>query len=177
MRDMDDQTSRANLKGQSDNRRHRGLRAISTALPALKHHLLGGRSVELGGLMADWSAIVGAETAARSLPRKIYFPRTGCRLDATLLVRVEPGWALEMQHKEPLLIERINGYFGYRAITRLRLQQGPVSRRGAAIGPAARALSREEKRQVRRQVSRVRDEALRAALEGLGRALRRHTST
>ena len=49
--------------------------------------------------------------------------------DGTLHVRVSGGWALELTHLEPLVIERIAGYFGYPAITRLALMQGPLPSR------------------------------------------------
>lgn len=34
------------------------------------------------------------------------------------------AWALELQHQSPLVIERINSYFGYQAVIKISLSQG-----------------------------------------------------
>ena len=76
-------------------------------------------------------SIVGEETADRAVPVKIAFPR-GSRTAGTLHVRVEGAYATELQHNAPRIVERLNGFYGYAAIARLALHQGPVERRAAA---------------------------------------------
>ena len=71
-------------------------------------------------------------------------PRGGADPDArpepaTLVVRVESAFALELQHLAPLLIERINAHYGWRCVGRLVLKQGPV--RAAQAGAPARRRS------------------------------------
>jgi hypothetical protein len=44
----------------------------------------------------------------------------------TLKLRVARHRALELQHRAPLVIERINLFFGRDAVTRLALIQGPL---------------------------------------------------
>ena len=46
---------------------------------------------------------------------------------ATLIVRVDTGFALELQHLAPIVIERVNAHFGWRCVSRLMLKQGPVA--------------------------------------------------
>ena len=46
--------------------------------------------------------------------------------DGVLKLRAAPGAALELQHRAPLIIERINLFFGRAAVTRLALVQGPL---------------------------------------------------
>jgi len=42
--------------------------------------------------------------------------------------------ALEAQHREPAIIERVNAHYGYRAIARIRLSQlGALERLGRNI--------------------------------------------
>ncbi len=43
-----------------------------------------------------------------------------------LVVRTESAFALEMQHLAPIVIERVNTYYGWRCIGRIVLKQGPV---------------------------------------------------
>ena len=173
MTDTDVHATEPARKDDIGERRRPGLRAAAAILPAVTRRALGRGGLAHRGLVTDWPSIVGPEIAARCLPRKIRFAQPGCRLDATLTLRVESGWALELQHLEPLVIERINSYFGYRAVARLRYQQGAMPCDGISAPPALPSLSLEEEETVRAQIAGVGDEALRAALERLGCAIRR----
>lgn len=76
-------------------------------------------------ILSRWSDITDPETARHSLPLKMVFPR-GQRMNAALHILVTPAYAPLIQHCEPRIIERINGYFGYGAVSRLSIHQGPV---------------------------------------------------
>lgn len=86
---------------------------------------------------------------------------------ATLIVRVETGFALELQHLAPIVIERVNAHFGWRCVSRLMLKQGPISPRALSSRvcspPDKGALAAAEK-----LVGDVTDEPLRHALSRLG---------
>ncbi|MEM9590960.1 MAG: DciA family protein [Pseudomonadota bacterium] len=47
---------------------------------------------------------------------------------ATLVLRIEGPRAVEVQHRAPQILERINAYFGYRAVSEMRFLQAPISR-------------------------------------------------
>lgn len=149
-------------------RRGGGLRALAASLPKVTGKAFGRRGLAAGGLVADWPSIVGAELAAVSLPRGL--SRAGA---GTLTLRVEPGHAVTLQHLEPLVIDRVNGYLGYRAVQRLRLRQGPLGRRSAPLRAPPAPLSKAEEARLRARTDTVGDQALRGALERLGRAVRR----
>ena len=93
------------------------------------------------------------------------------RRDGTLHIRVAPGLGLEVQHREPVLVERINAFFGYRAVARLALKQGPSARFTESRLPPPRPLKSEERRALDRQLADIEDPALRAALDRLGAAV------
>jgi hypothetical protein len=80
---------------------------------------------------------------------------------------------MELQHLEPQLIEKINGYLGYGAIARVRLIQGPIqqAQRPAARPLPPRPLSDEEEGALAKRLAGVGDPELRAALAALGRAV------
>jgi hypothetical protein len=123
-------------------------------------------------ILMRWPAIVGPTVAANALPERLVFP-LGQRTDGVLHVAVAPGgFATELQHLEPLVLERINGFFGYRAVTRLRLHQRvlPVRPRERENRPAP-PLSREAAASLDKTLSGTRDARLRAALETLGREI------
>ncbi len=76
-----------------------------------------------GRLLADWPLIVGEELASHAIPQKI--ARRGNH-PGSLHIITEPAWALELQYMEPVILERIATFFGYRLIARLVIHQAPV---------------------------------------------------
>ncbi len=152
--------------------RRGGMRALAATLPAITRRALGRRGFAEGGLIADWPSIVGAAIATRCQPVKLSLARPGRRQDGALMLRVEPGFALELQHLTPQIIERVNGHYGYAAIARLTLQQGPLGAARRRPPAPKRPLGAAEEAELQQQVATVEDEELRGALERLGRALR-----
>ena len=58
-------------------------------------------------------------------------PRTkgGGTKARSLVLRVEGPRAIEVQHRSGQILERVNAYFGYRAIAEMRILQAPVARK------------------------------------------------
>lgn len=74
-----------------------------------------------------WTDIVGGKLAKFAEPIKISRPG-GNDEAAVLTIRVYGPAALELQHREPQILQRINSYYGYRAVGRLRMIQSSKSR-------------------------------------------------
>ena len=127
-------------------------------------------------ILLAWPEIVGERLARASQPVKVEWRRSlsarpGERPEpATLIVRVESAFALELQHLGPLVTERVNARYGWRCIGRLVLKQGPV-RREAPEPAVAPALSEADRQRVAGAVADVADVGVRAALDRLGRAV------
>jgi len=125
-------------------------------------------------IISRWSDIVGSVLAECSLPERLSPPREtpdGESRGGTLYVRVQGSFAAEIQHLEPLIIDRINSYYGYRAVDRLKLRQGPVPPR---LRPASRRepeLTESQKKFLEETLCRVKDNSLRQALYRLGASL------
>src|ERR1700675_3686913 len=115
-------------------------------------------------LVTRWVEIAGPEMAAHSEPLKIQWPRPvegQPQEPATLVLRVDGPMALEIQHASDVLLERVNRFFGWSAVGRLALRQGPLSRRqppAASGAPDAGKVA-----EVAQTLSSVDDEGLRAA--------------
>lgn len=154
----------------SVHKRGGGPRALGATLPRIAGPILGKRGLGAGRLVADWVAIVGAELAEMAIPDKLSFPR-GERSGGTLRLKVAPGAAVEIQHRAPLLVERINVALGYPAVARLALVQAPPTRAAKRGPPPRRALDQAERTALGRKVDSVADPALREALERLGEAV------
>jgi len=149
------------------------MQALAASLPRIAGKALGKRGLAEGGLVTDWTAIVGGDIADATLPIKLAF--TGReRRNGTLHLRVAGAIALELQHLEPQLIERINAYLGYGAVARLKLERGPLPktvRRRRLAEPVAAALAPAESAAIARSVEGISDEPLRQSLARLGATL------
>lgn len=108
------------------NFRRAGWRALADSVAPLTAPFAGKRGFTTARLQAEWPLIVGPQLAARSQPQQINRTAQG-EGGGTLVVRIASGpLAVELQHREPLIVERINTFFGWRAVGRLRLVHGPL---------------------------------------------------
>ena len=127
-------------------------------------------------IITGWADIAGARVASFAEPVRIKWPRRatadrndrdGGRPPATLVVRVEGVFALELQHLAPVLIERINAHLGWRCIGALALRQAPLEGRPLPWRPVPPPVPGAVA-QARDLTGGIDDEALRGALVRLG---------
>ena len=136
---------------------------------------LAKRGFAAADILVSWPEIVGEDLALRCEPLRLAWAGRRTPLDeevarpAVLHVRVDGGFALELQHRAPQIVERVNAYFGWRCVGRIAIEQGPLKRRPRP--EPRRDPSPESKDTARRLVADVEDEGLRAALERLGAAV------
>jgi hypothetical protein len=144
--------------------RAQGFRALGEAVSKLAAPVAAKRGGVLVRLKTDWPMIVGREWAAAAWPAA--FGR-----DGVLKLHTRPAAALELQHRAPLLIDRINLYLGRMAVTRLVLVQATLPLVAASVEPAPRPpeVGRTEAHDAR--LSGIVDPGLRAALGRLARAV------
>jgi hypothetical protein len=131
-------------------------------------------------ILSEWPAIVGAELAQFTMPDKVVWPRRredaenaapskGRRDEGAILVlRVEGPRAIEVQHRSGQILERVNSYFGYRAVAEMRILQAPVARKVARSPAAAPPIDPD----ALPPSAAIEDGGLRAALLRLGSAAR-----
>lgn len=125
-----------------------GARSVGAYVPRLTKAAFEKFGFSAVQLISEWPMIVGAELARFTAPERIVWPRRageasdegtrrGAASAATLHLRVEPAKALDVQYGSALLIDRINAYFGYRAIGAVRLiQVAPSHPQKAPLRPA-----------------------------------------
>lgn len=113
-----------NEKDNSPERRRGGdFRSLSNSILPLARKVLGRKGFVEIDILTNWEQIVGTELAAYSLPVKIDFKRNQ-RTNGILHLNVPGGaFALEIQHREKFILEKINTYFGYAAVSGLRIMQ------------------------------------------------------
>ena len=129
---------------------------------------VGGHSFRRFGfvqssIVSRWPEIVGERYAKVSSPESIRFP-AGRKSSGVLTLLVEGAHAPLIQHLTPLIIERVNRFFGYAAVNRI------VFRQGKPPAPAPRP-ERPQLRPVPKELGEglreIADPELRACLESL----------
>lgn len=96
---------------------------LSQAMEKITKPLFKKRGFVESRLITQWPQIVGAQLAACCIPEKLVFDRWN-QTGAKLHLVTESTWALELQHMEPVILEKIAGFFGFRAVDRLVIRQG-----------------------------------------------------
>jgi hypothetical protein len=147
----------------SEHERHPGLRAVGNAASRVARPIVARRGGGiLGRLKAEWHTIAGRELAANAWPE-------GLSPAGALRLRVASGFALELQHREPQAIERINMFFGRPVVTRIVLFQGPLPLAAAPATARSDSPGLAEQEALDARLVDIADPELRAALAGLGR--------
>ena len=125
------------------------VKTVGTFVPTLTRKAFEKFGFSTAALITDWAAVAGAEIASYTMPERLRWPRgsesadddemAGDRRGATLMLRVDPARALDVEYRGRQIVERINAYFGYRAVETLRIVQAPVetaSGRTGALPPS-----------------------------------------
>jgi hypothetical protein len=128
--------------------------------PVFKTHGFGHSDVT-----GNWSAIVGEQIAAISSPERIRQARPGeNNARGTLVVKVMAGRGLDVEYAAAGILERVNRFLGYQAVSVLKVMQVHTLPRASKttpppLVPDAVVLAR---------VSNVQDPDLQLALARLG---------
>ncbi|MGN6058582.1 MAG: DUF721 domain-containing protein [Sphingomicrobium sp.] len=129
---------------------------------------IGGQSFRRFGfvqhsIVSRWAEIVGDRYAAASSPESIKFP-AGKKAGGVLTLLVDGAHAPLIQHLTPMIVERVNRFFGYAAINRIVFRQGkPPAPPLRPLRPQLRAVPKELGEGLRE----IADPELRACLESL----------
>lgn len=174
---------------QTPGRRSTRARPIADFMRSQIDPLVAKQGFGEAALILRWREIAGERIAALCAPERLKRPPRAARgvapggkpakagpapdaaESAQLLLRVEPGFGLEVQYAVPMLIERINAFLGWRCVSRIAIRQAPLAdmrdaapramRRPAPADPEARARAETI-------TAALPDAPLRAALIRLG---------
>ena len=114
-------------------------------------------------IVSRWREIVGERYAKVSSPESIRFP-TGKKSAGALTLLVDGAHSPLLQHLAPLIIERVNRFFGYEAVNRVVFRQGrPPTPSPKPERPQLRPVPKELGEGLRQ----IADPELRACLESL----------
>lgn len=158
-------TGKAAASGQTA--RGGAARAVSAMLPQAGGAALRRFGFVQSSVVSRWGEIVGARYADVSSPESIRFPH-GKRAAGVLTLVVEGAYAPTMQHVAPVIVERVNRFFGYEAVVKIAFRQGKVAKAAKRPAPPSlRPLSIEMGDSLRE----IADPELRACLTSLAQGV------
>lgn len=149
------------------NRREGRSRAMADIVPLVGRAAFRRFGFVQSSVVSRWREIVGDRYAEVSAPESIRFPQ-GERDGGTLTLLVEGAFAPMLQQVTPEIMERVNRFFGYRAVARVSMLHGLVHRprkRADAGQTPAEPLPGD----MTTSLKAIEDDGLRACLESLAR--------
>lgn len=158
-------------------------RPVADLVPALTKDVFGRKNMLFGKLLAEWEHIAGPEIAAQTTPLELKYSRSGgkkadgAKTDktppkATLILAVQPAFALELSYQKDLLAERLNVFFGYSAIKEIKIiQHSGVMNNKKIKAPLHRPLTMQEQHKIDALVGDIQENDLQIALKNLGKAI------
>ena len=147
-----------------------GARPIAELMPEVGRTAFRRFGFVQSSVVTRWPEIVGERHARVCMPEAIRFP-PGEKSDGILQLLVVPAHAPLISHVIPEIIQRVNRFFGYNAVSRVKLRQGAVQPPAAKERPTAPPSLRPIPFELGDSLRDIGDPELRTVLESLARSL------
>lgn len=128
------------------------------------------RGLMEGKIITHWPQIVGEKFSGLSLVEKITFPK-GKKSEGTLHLSVTSSGAFFLQYAQDLILEQVNIFFGYKALSKLKMTHDLVISSKSVLIPVSPPLSEEDSQWIEGQVEETQDQDLKTCLGKLGEAI------
>ena len=100
-----------------------GLTPFAVDLTDFASKLLGKQGLVEMKILTAWNSIVGDDLAKYSIPEKISFVKDNRDNGILHLVVANGSYALQIGHKTTIILEKINTFFGYKAVSQIKISQ------------------------------------------------------
>lgn len=146
-------------------------RQISDLMPEVGRTAFRRFGFVQSSVVSRWPEIVGARHARVCSPESIRFP-PGEKSDGILQLVVVPAHSPMIQHVIPEIMERVNRFFGYQAVAKVKIRQGEVKPPVATQPrPSAPPSLKPVPFELGESLRDIGDPELRAVLESLARSM------
>ncbi|MBV7266632.1 DUF721 domain-containing protein [Erythrobacter ani] len=146
-----------------------GAKAIGDLMPEIGRTAFRRFGFVQSSVVTRWPEIVGPNHARVCSPEAIRFP-PGEKSEGILQLVVSPAHAPLIQQVTPEIMERVNRFFGYNAVARVKIRQGVVkpthAQKPAKAPPSLKPIPMELGDSLRD----IGDPELRTVLESLARS-------
>jgi len=148
------------------------VKPLSDIVPKITKDIFGKKNMLFGKLLSQWTEIVGKDLAERAVPTDIKYPKKDYKNQATLHLSVRSSHATEISMQKDLIIERLNMFFGYKAVKDIKIiQNSSIMNKQTKSKTAKKALTSKEVEDIDRMVGKIGENDLQIALKNLGKAL------
>lgn len=145
-------------------------RAVGDLMPHIGRTAFRRFGFVQSSVVTRWPEIVGERHARVCAPEAIRFP-PGEKSDGILQLVVLPAHAPIIQHVIPEIMERVNRFFGYKAVAKVKMRQGAVQTSQLEDKPKAPPSLKPIPMELGESLRDIGDPELRAVLEGLARSM------
>lgn len=141
---------------------------LGRMISGLTHKALDKRGFVDAAIVNEWPSIAGELIGSHSLPDRIRFPRDRSQPGTLYLILENGALATEVIHFQPVLLERINRFFGFRAVGDIKIIHGPLPKKRTDKRPPLPQIRPERMAEIEQSLSGVADDELKDALTRLG---------
>ncbi len=166
-----DETTKSHKQPRRYERQRGGqARAIADLMPEVGRSAFRRFGFVQSSVVTRWPEIVGPRHAQVCAPEMIRFP-FGQKSEGILQLVVTPAQAPIIQHVIPEIIERVNRFFGYKAVAKVKLRQGAVTPPQSPDRPAPPPSIKPIPLELGDSLRDIGDAELRTVLESLARSM------
>ena len=151
-------------------RDYEGLATLVPEIRVLTRQALGARGFSGADILESWEDIVGKDLAKGVKPEKLTFEGNS-RSKGTLVVKTAGGaFAMLFEHQKRRVLERINAFFGYPAVSHIKMIQGSLKLSIPKLNMVHQTDPKKLK-ELSEKVSLIDDEELRNRTYAIGEAM------
>ena len=132
-------------------------------------------------LIRSWAELAGEAYSSTTRPERIDWPKRKNEDEpfepGVLVVACEPSAAIFFQHEQAQIIERVNLFFGFLAIKRIKILQKPVLKlENSHQDSSDKPISKEDQVKLSKLLNEIDDPETRERLQKLGSEIYRKNS-
>ena len=145
-----------------------GLRPFVNTLPRGIKGILKKNGYNYSEIVGKWKSLVGKDISDFAHPKSIKISKN--QKNGILILQVKRGNEITIEYSKKEIIEKINSFFGYKAITDLRIHQNFTTFKSniEKLNSSEKELNSFEKELIFNKVNDLKNSDLKEALINLG---------
>ena len=145
-----------------------GLRSFKDTLPKNVKKILNKKGFTYSQILNKWTYLVGGKISKISFPKG--FRPHGKNTPGTLIISVQRGNEVDIEFSKNTIIEKINSYFGYKAIKGIKISQKIIENKITAPDITKNDLNSFNKyiNTVKKETGKIKNKNLEESILNLG---------